>query len=143
MLTHSTNPKEKESVKKFQLDTLENITIVKQTYQSFYNSVAKSLFSTLQKLPFEEKEKIIDDFTREKFYLNDSESLDSWVAFYYKFGRFPGSPNLVILPEIHIPQTIKSSTQLSLIDLYKKFNAGQTKGLVSIQALAALLIHFG
>ena len=89
------------------------------------------------------KKKIIDDFTHEKFDLNDSESLDSWVAFYYKFGRFPGSQNLVILPEIYIPQAIKSSTQLSPIDLYKKFNAGQTKGLVSIQALAALLVHFG
>ena len=49
----------------------------------------------------------------------------------------------MILPEIYIPQAIKSSTQLSPIDLYKKFNAGQTKGLVSIQALAALLVHFG
>ena len=29
------------------------------------------------------------------------------------------------------------------IDLYKKFNSGETKGLVSIQALAALLIDFG
>ena len=58
--------------------------------------------------------------------MNDSESLDSWVAFDYKFGRFPGSQNLQ-----------------SPIDLYKKFNAGETKGLVSIQALAALQIHFG
>ena len=84
-------PKEKESVKRFQLDALENITIVKKTYEKLYNTVAKSFFSTLQKLPFEERENISDDFARENFDLNNSESLDNWVAFYYKFGRFPGS----------------------------------------------------
>ena len=41
-LKSSIEPKEKESVKRFQLDTLENITIVKKTYESLYNTVAKS-----------------------------------------------------------------------------------------------------
>ena len=144
VLKSSIEPKEKESVKQFQLDTLENITIVKKTYEKLYNTVAKSFFSTLQKLPFEERENISDDFAQENFDLNDSESLDSWVAFYYKFGRFPGSQEVVILPQIQTPELIGSaSIGLSPIYLYKKFHTGESKGLVSLQALAALLIHFG
>ena len=118
--------------------------IVKRTFKKLNNTVAKSFFSTLQKLPFEEREQISDDFARENFDLNDSERLDSWVTFYYKFGRFPGSQELVILPQIQTPDLIGStSIGLSPIDLYKKFNTGESKGLVSLQALAALLIHFG
>ena len=144
VLKSSIEPKEKESVKRFQLDALENITIVKKTYEKLYNTVAKSFFSTLQKLPFEERENISDDFARENSDLNNSESLDNWVAFYYKFGRFPGSQELVILPQIQTPDLIGStSIGLSPIDLYKKFHTGERKGLVSLQALAALFIHFG
>ena len=72
MLKSSIEPKEKESARQFQLDTLENIAIVKKTFEKLYNSVAKSFFSTLQKLPFEERENISDDFARENFDLNDS-----------------------------------------------------------------------
>ena len=66
------------------------------------------------------------------------------VAFYYKFGRFPGSQELVILRQIETPDsTGPTAIGLSPIDLYKKFHTGESKGLVSLQALAALLIHFG
>ena len=81
---------------------------------------------------------------RENFDLNDAESLHSWVAFYCKFGRFPGSQELVILPQIQVPNVLSSyAIGLSPIDLYKKFYHGETEGLVSLRALAALLIHFG
>ena len=103
----------------------------------------KALFLTLNRLPFEELEEIVNNFSRENFDVEDIQTLDSWVAFYFKFGRFPGSQNLVILPQVDIPDFVQTSTEISPIDLYKKFNTGEIKALVSLQALAALNIYFG
>ena len=143
VLKISEKEKNKQPIKRFQLETLENVTIAKKTYENFYNSVDKSLFLTLNKLPFEDKEKINDDFVRENFDLNDLQTLDSWVAFYYKHGRFPGSQTLIILPQVEIPEFVKTSTPISPLELYKKFNANETKGVVSVQALAVLHLHLG
>ena len=48
-----------------------------------------------------------------------------------------------MLPQTGIPSFINSNTTLSARDLYENFQAADAKALVSIQALAALNIHYG
>ena len=48
-----------------------------------------------------------------------------------------------MLPLVEIPNFIKTQISLLLIDLYRKFVETDAKALVSVQALAALDIHFG
>ena len=141
---YSNEPKEKESQQSFQFDTLENVTILKKTYEKLYDAVAKQFYTTLQKLPMKLSQEINDDFRRENFDVGESENLDSWVAFYYKHGRFPGNSDLTILPQSQNPKLIDPlSVGLSPVDLYNKFSAGDAKGLVSFQAIAALFIYYG
>ena len=47
-----------------------------------------------------------------------------------------------MLPQTGIPSFINSNTTLSARDLYENFQAADAKALVSIQALAALNIHY-
>ena len=76
--------------------------------------------------------------------LSDSKNLDSWVAFYYKHGRFPGNSELTILPQSQNPNLIDPlSVGLSPVDLYNKFRSGDAKGLVSFQVVHALFIYYG
>ena len=39
---------------------------------------------------------------------------------FFKFGRFPGSDKLVVLPQCELPKFIKVDTAISPIDLFKK-----------------------
>ena len=48
-----------------------------------------------------------------------------------------------MVPQAQISPFLKTQTPLSPIDLYQNFKATDTKAIVSIQALAALNIHFG
>ena len=111
---------------------------------TFYNTVAQSFHLTTEKLPFEEKEKIREDFEREKFFAeNLIQDLDHWVSFFFDKRRFPGSQDLVMLPQPKIPDFVRTLMALSPIDLYKKFSSTNAKALVSIQALAALNVYIG
>ena len=50
----------------------------------------------MRQLSLDEQTEINDDFLRENFWLEDAFSqLDTWIAFYFKFDRFPGSQKLV------------------------------------------------
>ena len=69
--------------------------------------------------------------------------LDSRIAFYYQYGRFPGSENFTKVPQVNTPIFLKTQTILSPSDLYKKFATTDAKGLVSLHALVALNIYFG
>ena len=131
VLSYSDEPKEKESQKPFQLDTLENVTVLKKTYEKLYDTVAKQFNTTLQKLPVELSQQINNDFRHENFDVREAENLDSWVAFYYKYGRFPGNSELTILPQSQNPKLIDPlSVGLSRVDLYDKFSAGDAKGFL-------------
>ena len=68
--------------------------------------------------------------------------LDSWLAFYYKYVRFPGLQKFVSIPQVNIQIFLKTEMPVSPVDLYKKFAGTDAKALVSIYALAALIIHF-
>ena len=71
------------------------------------------------------------------------KDLDSWIAFYYHFGRFPGSENLTNVSHANMPGFLKTELPLSPLHLYKKFTETDAKGLVSLHGLAALNIYFG
>ena len=119
-------------------DAVINFTKAKQSYNTFHNTVAQSFHLTIEKLAFEEKEKIREDFERENFSAeNLIQELDHWVSFFFDRVRFPGSQELVMLPQPKIPDSVSTQTALSPIDLYKKFSSTNVKVLVSIQALAA------
>ena len=98
----------------------------------------------MNKLSVDKRNQIKDDFLRENFWWEGVvPKLDSWVAFYFKHGRFPGSQKLISIPKFSLSFFLKNNMPISPVDLYKKFVGTDAKGLVSIHALAALNIHFG
>ena len=97
----------------------------------------------MNKLSVDESDQIKDDFLRENFWWEGVvPELDSWVAFYFKHGRFPGSEKLISIPKVSLPFFLKTDMPISPVDLYKKFSGTDPKGLVSIHALVALNILF-
>ena len=69
--------------------------------------------------------------------------LDCWIAFCFKFGRFPGSQKLVSIPKVNLPYFLRTDMPISPVDFYNKFAGTDAKALVSFHSLAALNIHFG
>ena len=61
----------------------------------------------------------------------------------FKHGRFPGSQKLISIPQVKTPHFLKIDIPILRIDLYKHFAGTDAKALTSVQALAALNIHFG
>ena len=144
MLTFSQNATVESNEKSFLLDTKENVEILKNPYEKLYNQISKNFTGMLNKMPFDFFEKIEDDLMREKYGKNDLRNLDSWVSFYFKQGRFPGNSDLTILPQSDLPKVIDQlSVEVSPIELYKKFGNGDTKSLVSFQAVIALFLYYG
>ena len=98
----------------------------------------------MNKLSLDERDQIKDDFLRENFWWEGVvPELDSWIAFYFKPGRFPGSQKLISIPKVRLPFFLKTDMPISPVDLCRKFARTDTKGLVSTHALATLNIHFG
>ena len=128
----------------FLLTTVENVTLTKKSYETFCNVVECNLYSTMSKISNDEPEQLQEDFLSKNFWAeNVIVQLDSWLAFYYKYGRFPGSQKFVSIPQVNIPIFLKTGMPISPVDLHKKFAGIDAKALVSIHALAALHIHFG
>ena len=103
------------------LTTVENVTMVKKSYDTFYNIVQRNFYSTMQQLSVDEQNEIPDYFLTENFWWEDATSqLDSWISFYFKFGRFLGSQKLVSIPKVNLPYFLKTDMPISPVDLYKK-----------------------
>ena len=83
----------------FLLSTVENVTIAKKAYETFYNIIEKNLYLTIKKISVNGNEKIQEDFQKKYFAGEDSlTNLDSWIEFYYQFGRFPRSEHFTNVP---------------------------------------------
>ena len=54
-------------MKIFLLSTVENVTIAKKAYKTFYNIVEKQLYLTVQNFSLDEKQKIENDFQNKYF----------------------------------------------------------------------------
>lgn len=104
----------------------------------------KKNYETVNKLSTERIKEIKDDFNR-KYLLGQDivNDLDSWIVFYFSKGKLPGSQNLNFIPQIDVPDFIKTDMPLSPINLYNKFKATNAKALVSMQGLAPLNIYLG
>ena len=123
---------------------IENVTIAKKTYKSFYKQITDNLTFMLDNLPDDEFKEIINDLHTENYLPDNFDNfLDCWCEFYFHKGRFPGSQELIMVPQAQIPPFIKAQMPLSPIDLYQNFKATDARALVSIQALAALNIYLG
>ena len=110
-----------------------------------YNQIGQNLSLIINDLPVDEIEEINKDLQRENVWVNKDtiDLLDAWCEFFFAHGRFPGSQELIMLPQTGIPSFVNSNTTLSARDLYENFKSTDAKALVSIQALAALNIHYG
>ena len=88
----------------FLLTTVENTTIAKKSYETFYNIAQKNLYLTIQKISVNEKNKITEDLKNKIFWYEHAlTDLDSWIVFYYMFGRFPGAEKFTNLPNVNKP----------------------------------------
>ena len=125
------------------MSTVENVTIAKKAYETFYNIIEKNLYLTATKFSVDEKEKIQEDFQNKYFAGEDSlTNLDSWIEFYYHFGRFPGSDHFTNVPHAEMPYYLKTAMPLSPMKLHTSFRGTDAGGLAFLHALAALNINF-
>ena len=124
------------------MSTVENVTIAKKAYETFY-IIGKNLYLTIKKFSVDEKEKIQKDFQNKYFAGEDSlTNLDSWIEFYYHFGRFPGSDHFTNVPHAEMPYFLKTTMPLSPMKLHTSFRGTDARGLAFLHALAALNINF-
>ena len=109
-----------QHVSKLLKDSIENVTIAKKTYNSFYKEITNNLTFMLDNLPDDEFKEIINDWHTEK-YLRDNfyNFLDCWCEFYFHKERFRGSQKLIMVPQAQIPPFVKTQMPLSPIDLYQ------------------------
>ena len=133
-----------KSTEEFLLTIFENVTVTKKAYETFYNVVARNFYSTMSKISVDEQKKIKENLLSKTYWWKDCmKQLDSWIAFYYHFGRCPGSPNWTNVPHVNMPIFLKTEMPLLPFHLYKKFVGTDAKGLVSLHGLAALNIYLG
>ena len=128
----------------FVIDTKENIEILKKTYDELFRQIEKNHIEMLEGMPFDFFKDIENDLRRELYVEEDFLKLDTWISFYFRFGRFPGEQELTILPQSEKPKTINPlSTEFSPLELYKEFGKRSSKNIVSFQAIVALYLHHG
>ena len=138
------NSNSSENDQSFLVDTKENIEILKKTYDELFRQIEKNQIEMLQNMPFDFFKDIENDLRRELYLEEDFLKLDTWIAFYYKLGRFPGEQELTILPQSAKPKTIDPlSTEVSPLELYKKFGKTSSKNIASFQAIVALFLYYG
>ena len=131
-------------------NSIENITICKQTYLNFYNQISQYLTNMMSNLPVDERNEIDRDLQRHNYFINldktndfsDHNIIDTFCDFFQQHGRFPGSQDLIVVLKPEIPYFIKTNKVISTNQLYEKFSTTDTQ-IVSIQALAALNMHYG
>ena len=134
-------------------NSIESITICKQTYLNFYNQILQYLTNMMSNLPVDERNEIDRDLQRHNYFINldktndfsDHNNIDTFCDFFQQHGRFPGSKDLIVVLKPEIPYFIKTNKEISTNQLYEKFSSTDTQiqMLVSIQALAALNMHYG
>ena len=128
----------------FLKNTIENITVAKKVYKMMFNTVATNFHLTIPEL----NSKTIKDIS-EHFYLKNysySQSLtnlEDWISYYYNYGKFPGSNELISIPYIKNPYFLRTNEHLSPATLHQKFYNSDLLGLSSFQALCALNIYLG
>ena len=71
----------------------------------------------MNKLSRGEHNEMKDDFFKQNFWWEDVlPELDSWVEFYFKHGRFPGSRKVISIPKVSLPFFLKTDMPISPVD---------------------------
>ena len=97
--------------------SIENVTIAKKTYKSFYKQITNNLTFMLDNLPDDEFKEIINDLHTANYLPDNFDNfLDCLCEFYFYKGRLPGSQELIMVPQAQIPPFIKLQMPLSPID---------------------------
>ena len=85
------------------------MTLTKKVYDMVYNVVARNFYSRIKKMSVDKKKEIKEDLIIKNFWWKDClTNLDSWIAFYYQYGRFPGSKNFANFPQVNTPIFLKN-----------------------------------
>ena len=109
-----------------------------------FNNVATNFHLTIPKLNSEKIKDISEHFYLKNYSCSKSLSnLDDWISYYYTYGKFPGSNDLISIPYIKNPYFLKTDEHLSPATLHEKFYNSDFIGLSSFQALCALNIYLG
>ena len=134
-------------------NALQNKTICRQTYSTFYEQINSNFEMTINNLPDGEKQEIKHDLQNLNYNITvggknlnqfiDSSALDNFIDFFQNKGRFPRTQELTILPKPEIPNFLRTNNILSTNDFLKKFSSSDARGLVSKNALAALNMYLG
>ena len=123
----------------FLITIVENVTLTERVYETLYKTVTRNFYSTMSILSVDEQKQIKEDLLSKNFWWKDSlEDLDSWIAFYYHLEDSLDRKNSLTFQFFK-----KTEMSLSPADLYKKFAETDAKALVSLHALAALNIYLG
>ena len=125
-------------------NSIENITICKQTYLNFYNQISQYFENITKNLPGDERNEIGRDLQRNDYFINlgeinefsDHNIIDTFYEFFQQHGRFPGSQDFIVFPRLEISYFIKTDKIVSTNQLFEKLSSSDACGLFSIQALA-------
>ena len=80
-------------------NSIENITICKQTYLNFYNQISQYLENTMKNLLADERNEIHRDLQRNNYFINlgktnefsDHNIINTFCEFFQQHESFPGS----------------------------------------------------
>ena len=126
------------------INPIENITVAKKVYKMLFNTVATNFHLTIPELNSEKIQDISEHFYLKNYsYSKSLTNLDDWISYYYTYGKFPGSNELISIPYIKNPYFLKTDEHLSPATLHQKFYNSEFIGLSSFQALCALNIYLG
>ena len=97
----------------FLLTTVENVTIAKKAYETFFNINQRNFNLTIRRISVDEQNRIKEDLLSKHYWWEHTlTDLDSWITFYYHFGRFTGSDNFTNVPHVNLPSYLKTETSL-------------------------------
>ena len=126
------------------INPIENITVAKKVYKMLFNTVATNFHLTIPELNSEKIQDISEHFYLKNYsYSTSLTNLEDWISYYYTYGKFPGSNELISIPYIKNPYFLKTDEHLSPATLHQKFYNSEFIGLSSFQALCALNIYLG
>lgn len=130
-------------------DTRKNAAICKKCYLITLLNIATNFHKFLEAIPEQERGKIQNDLWNKNYFIEDSDGPEgdalTFVKSFYEFGIFLSSSptDLIIVPHGETPHFVESKDIISSRSLYVNCNSSDSRGLVSVQFLAALNIYLG
>ena len=114
-------------------DSIRNVTICKDGYNSIYGAVADCLCKAFNYLEKESIDRIEKDLMLNYLFVNFNkinnarDLIKAYAHFFNELGRFPGSLDLAVVPQGDIPNFIQTTDIISPSDLYNKFKSSDAR----------------